>query len=337
MSPRPHRRLNRRHFLSATGAAGMLTGLSACGLGADNTSNGGSWSFTDDRGETIELDGEPSNIVAFIGTAAALYDFGVEDFAAVFGPTVNDDGTPDIQAGDLPVDGLPVIGHAWGEFDVEAYAQVNPSILISGMFTEPELWYVPAEVMDQVTDVAPTVALDYMESTMEEIIERHYELAQALRPDADFSHVDDHKQQFEEAVEALQAANAEKNLTVMACAPSNDVLYVNSPLALPDLRFFAEHGTDIVIPDGVPDGDYNEQVSWENADLYDCDILMIDNRQFALSPDQLIEEFPTWAQLPAVQAGQIISWDPEPRNSYAGFQPSIEALTEGLLQAQKVT
>src|SRR5690606_39551044 len=100
-------KLARRGLLAGGGALGLTGLLAACGSGEDGddaeAASGGSWSFTDDTGATVELDQVPDKIAAFTGLAAALHDFGITP-KAVFGPTVNQDGSPTSQAGNLPVD-----------------------------------------------------------------------------------------------------------------------------------------------------------------------------------------------------------------------------------------
>ncbi|MFP1627003.1 hypothetical protein ACLB9X_17925 [Streptomyces sp. 5K101] len=88
----PH--LTRRGVLAVGGALGLGVALAACGkddAGSGGSGNGsakdaGSWSFKDDRGTTAESKSVPKNIVAFTGTAAALYDYGIQ-VKGVFGPT----------------------------------------------------------------------------------------------------------------------------------------------------------------------------------------------------------------------------------------------------------
>ena len=44
-------------------------------------------------------------------------------------------------------------------------------------------------------------------------------------------------------------------------------------------------------------------LSWENAGKFTADLILLDNRSTALQPKDLAAK-PTWAQLPAVKAGQ---------------------------------
>src|SRR2546426_158891 len=97
--------LRRRGLLAAAGALGLGAALAACGKSdgdkgsaksrSTDAEGGGSgttgpWSFTDDRGVRVKADSTPRSIVAFVGTAAALHDYGIA-VKGVFGPTVTKD------------------------------------------------------------------------------------------------------------------------------------------------------------------------------------------------------------------------------------------------------
>ena len=90
--------MSRRGLLAAGGSAGLGALLAACGgsSGSDSGSPGssggkgaaartpaGPWTFTDDREKTVELGRTPANLVAYVGSAAALHDYGV---ARIFTP-----------------------------------------------------------------------------------------------------------------------------------------------------------------------------------------------------------------------------------------------------------
>ncbi|WP_243741347.1 hypothetical protein [Streptomyces sp. 8K308] len=92
-APRPAT-LARRTLLAASGA-GLLA---ACGADSGSVTGQGGWSFTDDRDETVSLDAAPERIVAYVGSAAALHDFGVP-CTAIFGPSGPVRGGPNPQAG----------------------------------------------------------------------------------------------------------------------------------------------------------------------------------------------------------------------------------------------
>lgn len=149
--------LSRRGLLTAFGALGIGSLATACGgAPSGSESKGGSWSFEDDRGTTVQTDGRPEAIVAFVGTAAVLHDYGIE-CVGVFGPTKGEDGEADVQAGDLDVDKVTVLGNAWGEFSIEEYAALEPDVLISSMYEEDTLWYVPEESEEEILSIAPSI------------------------------------------------------------------------------------------------------------------------------------------------------------------------------------
>ncbi|WKU44215.1 ABC transporter substrate-binding protein [Streptomyces sp. VNUA116] len=333
--------LSRRGLLAAGGALGAGALLTACGGGGakgstdgDSGSASGPWTFKDDRGETAKAARTPKKVVAFTGTAAALHDFGAE-CTAVFGPTVLKDGKPDPQAGDLDVGKLTVLGNAWGEFNVEKYAALSPELLVTNMLQGTELWYVPDESKKKILGFAPSVGINVTKVSLTQVIGRYAELAASLGADLQAKRVTDAKARFEKASETLRkAAQANKGLKVLAASGSADLLYVSDPSVYADLTYFKSLGVDFVVP-GKVTGGFFESLSWENAGKYPADLILLDNRTSALQPKDLAAK-PTWAELPAVKAGQVSPWLSEPRYSYAGCAPLVEALAEAVQKAKKV-
>ncbi|MBP2402123.1 Ferric-citrate-binding protein [Streptomyces netropsis] len=333
---------SRRGLLAAGGALGIGAFLTACGGGGSKDSGGsgsgsdsGPWTFKDDRGTTVKADKTPKKVVAFTGTAAALYDFGFE-CAGVFGPTKLKDGKPDPQAGDLDVDKVTILGNAWGEFNVEKYAAMSPELLVTNMLQAQELWYVPDDSKKKILGLAPSVGLGVTKVSLTQVIGRYAELAGSLGADLEAKKVTDAKARFEKASETLrQAAKAKKGLKVLCASGSADLLYVSEPSVYADLTYFKQLGVEFIVPDKVTGG-FFESLSWENAGKYAADLILLDNRTSALQPKDL-ESKPTWAQLPAVKAGQITPWLSEPRYSYAGCAPLVEGLAAALEKAKKVS
>ncbi|OEV03087.1 ABC transporter substrate-binding protein [Streptomyces oceani] len=331
-------RLTRRGLLAAGGAAGLGALLTACGDGGGSDSGGGgSWSFTDDRKKKVSLKGRPERVVAYVGTAAALHDFGVDKrLVGVFGPTKLANGQPDPQAGDLPVDRLEVIGSAFGEFDIERYAKLRPDVLIAPSYQPGKLWFVPEESKEKILELAPGIALKASQVSLSRVIRRHGELAGALGADLEAKKVSEAKRRFEKAAETLRETAEERGgLKVLATSGSRDLFYVATPKTNADLIFLRELGVEVVVPDKVDKDGYFEPLSWENADKYGADVIMLDNRGQALQPEALRKK-PTWTELPAVQADQVIPWAYEPRFSYQGSLPLLEKLASTLREAGKV-
>jgi iron complex transport system substrate-binding protein len=332
--------LTRRGLLGAGGALALGALISACGGGDDAggtaSPGGGAWTFTDDRGTRVRLKARPQRVVGYVGTAAALYDFGVDrQIVGVFGPTKLKDGKPDPQAGNLPVDRLEIIGNAYGEFNIEKYAALRPDLLVDNMFLPGDLFYVPAESKDKIFALADSVAVSAGAVALPKPIERTAALAAALGADLKSAKVTAAKARFDKAAEALRAAaKAKPGLKVLAASASPDLFYASSPGKNTDLIYFEELGVDLIVPDKLSKEGYFENLSWENADKYKADVIMLDSRTQALQPKDLGSK-PSWKDLPAVKAGQVIAWQPEPRFSYEGCAPILEALAASIRSAKK--
>lgn len=332
--------LSRRGLLAAGGAAGLGALLTACGSEGSSGSGsgkGGAWSFTDDRKKKVSLDAEPRHIVAYVGAAAALHDFGVdEQVVGVFGPTKKKNGQPDVLAGDLDVDKVEIIGNSYGQFDLEKYAKLRPDLLVTNMYDPGKLWYVPGESKQKILRLAPSVGLTTARVSMLETIKRYGQLAESLGADPKARKVTDAKSRFEKASEKLRkAAGDGKGPKVMAASGYPDVLYVSHPGTNADLRYFKSLGVDFVVPEKVGKDGFFEELSYENADKYGADLILLDNRTQALQPSALKSK-PAWTHLPAVKADQITPWTAEPRFSYAGAAPLVERLAEAVADAKKV-
>ncbi|MGW7467807.1 ABC transporter substrate-binding protein [Streptomyces xantholiticus] len=335
--------LTRRGLLSAGGALGLGVALAACGQdgrGRKDASGkaaptSGPWSFMDDRGQTAESDYTPQNIVAFTGTAAALFDYGIE-VTGVFGPTKTADGRPDVQAGDMDITKLEILGNVWGEFSVEKYAALAPELLVTDMWEKDALWYVPDQSKDKILKLAPSVALWAAQINMPGALQRRADLAGSLGADMKAKKVTDAKARFDKAAERLrQAAKAKPNLKVLIGSGSQDLFYVSVPEMSADTLYFRELGVKFVEPKPNAQG-FFEELSWENAGKYDADIIILDNRTGTLQPDTL-EAKPTWAGLPAVKAGQVVPRVTEPIYSYAKCAPILEDLAKAIENARKVS
>ena len=330
----------RRGLLAVGSALGLGAVLAACGSGDTKDSTGksaeksGPWSFKDDRGTDVKLKSTPKNIVAFTGTAAALHDYGVE-VKGVFGPTKTKDDKPDVQAGDLDVTKVTILGNVYGKFNIEQYAALNPELLITNMWAKDDPWYVPPQSKDKIMKLAPSVLLWAAETTMAKALQRHAELAESLGGDVRGKKAADAKARFEKAAARLRAAaKARPDIKVLIGSGSQDLLYVSVPKMSADTLYFQELGVKFVEPKPNAQG-FFEELSWENAGKYGADLIILDNRTGTLQADSLKTK-PTWAGLPAVKAGQVIPRVTEPIYSYDKCAPIIEDLAKAIETAKKV-
>ncbi|MEV8021042.1 ABC transporter substrate-binding protein [Streptomyces sp. NPDC086554] len=332
--------LTRRGVLGGVGALGLGGLLSACGGSSDDgaKTSGDGWSFKDDRGTTAKAGKTPRRIVAYIGAAAALHDFGIE-CTGVFGPTKLKNGEPDVQAADIDVDKVTILGNAWGEFSIEKYAGLRPELLVSTMNVAPTLWYVPEESAKKITSLAPTVGILTGKTSLTKAIGRFAALAESLGADLKAEKVTAAKKRFEAASETLRksarAAKARGGIKVMAISAQADLLYVGNPADFTDLRHYADLGIEFVTPDQTTKGGFFQELGWENADTYEADLILVDKRTGNLKADELKKSKPTWAKLPAVKADQVVSWSNEAQFSHAGYAPLIEQLAAAVDQSKK--
>ncbi|GHD16831.1 ABC transporter substrate-binding protein [Streptomyces violarus] len=339
-------RFSRRGILAAGGALGLGALVTACGSGdskdgdSDAAAGGksGPWSFKDDRGKAVQLKKAPANIVAFTGVAAALHDYGVS-VKGVFGPTKTQDGKPDVQAGDMDISKVTILGNTWDQFSIEKYAALAPDVLISTMFDDAgTLWYVPEASKDKIAKLAPSVGISVYDRQLTQPLQRMWELAESLGGDVKSAKATDAKKRFEKASERLRkAAKAHPDIKVLVGSASQELFYVSGTNLSIDLEYFKALGVNFVEPPEkakAQGGGWFESLSWENVDKYAADVIMMDDRSSAIQPANITEA--TWKKLPAVKAGQVISRSAEPILSYDKCVPLVENLAKAIESAKKV-
>ncbi|WP_234320332.1 ABC transporter substrate-binding protein [Streptomyces sp. SBT349] len=230
------------------------------------------------------------------------------------------------------------MGNAWGEFNVEEYARLEPDLLISDMRFPPDLWYLPEDSAEAILGLAPSVAVRSGGVPLRTTLERYAELAGALGADLDAPRVTDAIAAFDAGAESLRrAARDNPGIRVLALSATDDKVWFAVPADLPDLAHFAELGAEFVTPDSPDPGGVFQSTSWENADTFAADLLLVDNRTGNLQPDRLAGTKPTWRALPAVRAGQVVSWTPEPTSSYAHVAPILQGLAEAIGSATRTS
>jgi iron complex transport system substrate-binding protein len=335
--------LSRRGFLAAGLGTALLT-LTACGEGAGQSPAGaaspsasasaaGPWTFTDDRGKKIELPKRPERIVAQVGAAAVLWDFGVRPIA-VFGPHKLKDGSKDPQAGSVDITKVESIGNVWDEFNVEKYISLQPELLVSGMYTGDTLWYVPEKSTATIEQVAPTAGVRLVGKTLPQLIGKYGELAAALGADLNAPEVTAAKAKFEAAAVALPTPE-NKVLKIMVMAGGPEAMWIANPADHVDVAYFKELGLDVVVPEKIDEAGFWQTLSWENADTYQADVILVDARTQSMKVEEMMKK-PTFARLPAVKAGQVYPWQAEEPYSYQGFASVLEALAADLAKAKKL-
>lgn len=335
--------LTRRGLIAAGGALGLVAALTACG-GSDSAKDGSgdkgtgaaAWSFKDDMGKDVTAKSTPKNIVAFTGTAAALHDYGV-GVKGVFGPTKTADGKADVQAGSMDISKVEIIGNVYDEFNVEKYAALQPDLLVTNTWEKDSYWYLPEASKDKILKLAPAAAIGVGgDVTMDKALARTADLAKSLGADLNDKKTVDAKARFEAASAKLrEATRANPGIKVLVGSGAADLFYVSTPATSADLKYFQSLGVEFVTPDKV-EGGFFESLSWENAGKYPADVILLDNRTGTLQPEELKAK-PTWAEMPAVKAGQITPRVTEPIYSYEKCAQILEELTKAIQNAKKVS
>lgn len=286
------------------------------------TDTAGAWSFTDDRGVTVEADAPPSTVVAYIGIAGALHDFGYE-VAGFFSGESREQVDPRLIAPDLPFDTLEDFGYA-DTMDVEALVALGADLLVGANYDvsgAQVIWPIPDDVVAQVEAFAGVVAIAYGNGTDSgRLIQTNENLAAALGADVAADEIIASKAEFEASSTRLRETTAGKpGLKALFMTGAPDGFYVGQNLA--DINYYTLNGLESFVADTW------DLQSWESFGEVDADVIFVDNRAKGwLQPDQLAEQIPTWPLHPAVVAGQVYPWQNEYVPSYKGFAPVLEGV-----------
>ena len=311
-----------------TAALLIATTVAACGSDSSASEDaGGPWKFTDGSGETVELESTPTRIIAHSHAAAALMSYGIRPVGIYADTPVEED--PGLDGLDL--EGIEILGETWGEIDVEKAATLNPDLIVADWWPVEEAYSGTEggvkEESKKIAELAPIVGSAQGDSIVK-VIEGYEDLAETLGADLSEEGVAERKQLFDDAVAGFEAATeAKPGLTALAVSPSNELLYVAVPEHAPELLDFRRWGLDVIVPDD-PDKafPYWENLSWENADKYQPDLLLVDDRAY---PENLAqaERQPTWNTIKAAEAGSETPWPGYWIHTYEDYAEQLESLT----------
>jgi iron complex transport system substrate-binding protein len=305
--------------LTGQAATPVATGLGPIPAGGADSAG---WSFTDDRGVAVQLDAAPSAVVAYLGIAAALHDFGY-DVAGFFSGESRDSVDPATVAPNLPFDAIEDLGFG-DAIDVEKLVSIGVDLFVGANYDlagAQAIWPVPDDVMTQIGAFAGVVAIAYADGTdVDRLIQTNGNLAAALGADLNASSTQAAQQTYAAGLDALGAAVAGKpGLKALFMTGASDGFYVGQGLA--DLNFYAQQGLDVVSVDSW------DLQSWESFANLAADVIFVDDRASGwLQPDQMAEQISTWSVHPAVAAGQVHPWRVEYVPSYQGFAPILEEM-----------
>ena len=330
-----------RTRLAALAAASTLL-VAACG---DDSSSGagatadagaapaGAWTYTDGSGETATLDETPTRIVAHANAAAALMSFGIEPVGIYADTPVADD----LALQDLDLSGIEIVGEEWGVINIEAVAGLEPDLIVSEWWPVEEAYSGMEEGTNHETlsEIAPVVGVAQGASIVQ-MIEDYAELATALGADLDDPEVAATRERFDATVASFEeAAAAKPDLSVLAVSPSEEGLYVAVPEHTAELSDFVDWGLGLIVPETPDPGfEYWETLSWENADRYQADLIIVDQRGYPANLE-LAQDQPTWSSLTAAEAGAVAVWPAYWVRTYDAYAGALEELTAAVVAADE--
>ena len=325
-------RFTRRRLLAGASALAVLpfdAARAQSGTPTAGATPGAGWTFTDDRGITLELPTVPRRIVAQTTAAAALWDLGVRP-VGIFGPSRGRDGAPDFQAGNIDLDAVEVLGD-FGEMDLEKLISLDADLYVDLTFGG-QLWYL-GDTEEQVRRIVPTLGISMEKISILTAIQHFEALAASLGANLDAPEIVEAKRRFTEAEAALREAIAAKpDLSVLVVSPSVDNVYVASPRWMVDLYYFHDLGLNIV-DHSTENDDFFALISWEQIGQYPADLILVDARITQEDLDKL-GSVALWNALPAVQAGQVGKWYAAAPYSYDRLVPIMQELTELIANAR---
>lgn len=321
--------LRRRRFLTVAAGAGIGAALGGCGLnGASGSAGSGPpVEFTDARGKRVRTEHTPRRVVAYVGTAAALWDFGFR-CVGIFGQSTTSRGRT-AEAGNLDLSAVTSLGQQFEQFDQERYVRLNPDLLLCPTYDGKTLWGIPSAAVGKIEELAPTAAVHGVFTDLTDLITETGRLAGMFGADQNAPPIVRARRRFDAANERLATlARRKKGLRLLFASPWQNNFYVNNPAAIPELRHLSSLGLDIVEPSSGGRTIF-EAHSWEEPGVYPADVILHDSRPTSMTLDQL-KAFPTWQNLPAVRAGQLHPFSPQSPFSYQIHAENLTRLADAL-------
>jgi iron complex transport system substrate-binding protein len=319
--------------------AALSAVLAGCG---DDSSNGepaaaaaGPWSFTDGSGQVVKADKTPTRIIAHAGEAAALMSFGVKPVGIFADEAVKTD--PNLK--NLDLTGIEILGEEWGKIDVEKAAALRPDLIVGDWWPAEKAHSGMEEGVDEkskkLAELAPVVGVTQGKSIVA-LADGYEDLAASLGADVNKPEIAANKKRFEQAVATFKEAVAGKpGLTVAAMSPADDKVYVANPTYAPELLDLQSWGLKVLNPASPDPGfPYWENLSWENADKYQPDLILWDGRSFTPTANaEWGKKQPTWFKIKAAKAGATVSWPAFWLHTYGDFATELDKLTAAVKAA----
>lgn len=314
-------------MLKSLFAAALLVGLATAPALSEE------WTYTDGTGQTVTLDHIPNRIVMHANTAAGLIPLGIRPIAIYVDTPVAEDKS--LQGLDLT--GIEIVGEAWGQIDIEKVAALKPDLFLAEWWPLDKafsgLESGAGSTNQQILKLAPITGPTQGDSIVK-LIADYEVLAESLGADLTAPQLVADKAAFEASRDKFKAAVAAKpNLTALPVWAGTDALYVAATAGSSELMDFASWGLKLITPEVADDRGYWETLSWEQADKYQPDQVLVDNRS-----DTTIETAkaqPMWTAMKAAAAGQVTDWPAFWLRNYKAYAGALDKLTAAIEAADE--
>jgi iron complex transport system substrate-binding protein len=288
----------------------------------------GTWAFIDDRGVTTATASMPVRVIADVNVAGALWDFGVRP-VEIFGWNITGPDSVGPAGGNLDPSTVTFLNDASSTIDVEKALTVDPDLIVSLYFGEQYgVWSILPEDVARVEQIAPIVALSGI-TRADVAMGRFAELAGALGIDLESPEIAAQRAAYETSVNRLTGVlSAKPGMSALFIAPDTASIYVANPDAAGDVMLFRDLGLDVPkLP--VAPGEYWQQLSLEEAGMYQTDLLFYSMRGTLASKEEVMAH-PTLGLLPAAKAGQVFPWNQDVILNYPGVAASLDAVSSAV-------
>lgn len=287
------------------------------------------WTYAGGDGQTVTLDAVPTRIIASQDAAAGLIPLGIRPIAIYADGTIAE--AKALQGLDLT--GIEILSEVWGEVDIEKAATLDPDLIVAEYWPLESSWSGGNDVSLALSALAPVTGPVQGDSVLT-LIHNYEALAQSLGADLAKPEIAAAKATFETSLANFKSAVAAKpGLTALAVWAGPDALYVAATAGASELMDFAAWGLKLIDPEVADDRGYWETLSWELADKYQPDLILVDNRSDNTMGVALAQ--PTWTLMKAAAAGQVTDWPAFWLRNYAAYARELDKLTSAITAADE--
>ncbi len=306
----------------------LLATVLAVGLAATPTV-AAEWSYTDGSGRTVTLDQTPTRIIASQDAAAGLIPLGIRPVGIYADSPISEAKALE----GLDLSGIEIIGETWGEVNIEKAAALKPDLIVGEWWPLESVWSGGGDLNTAIKAIAPLTGPTQGASILT-LIEDYETLAASLGADLSVPSVAADKAAFEASLAKFKAAVAAKpNLTVLPVWAGTDALYVAATEGSSELMDFANWGLKLISPEVADDRGYWETLSWEQADKYQPDLVIVDNRSSTTIDTARAQ--PMWTSIKAAEANQVADWPAFWLRNYRAYAGALDKLTAAIEAADE--